>query len=79
MITVQALVNFAVVTGLFHQGTSPSVCKLRGSALLINMAAVGILLRISRGDEEKTIEEDGNIKVRKIARRNIYSRKGYSN
>jgi cell division protein FtsW len=80
MITVQALVNFAVVTGLVPtKGLPLPFVSYGGSALLINMAAVGILLRISRGDEEKTIEEDGNIKVRKIARRNIYSRKGYSN
>ncbi|MBS1114397.1 MAG: Cell cycle protein, partial [Nitrospirae bacterium] len=49
-----------------------------GSALLVNMAAIGLLLRISKGDEDVIAEDNSNIIARKIARRNIYHRKGYS-
>lgn len=80
MISLQALINFAVVTGMVPtKGLPLPFMSYGGSALLVNMAAVGILLKISKGDEEKAPAEDGNIKARKIARRNIYNRKGYSN
>jgi cell division protein FtsW len=78
MISLQALVNFAVVTGLVPtKGLPLPFMSYGGSALLVNMAAIGILLKISKGDSEKTAEEDANAKARRIARRNIYSRKGY--
>jgi cell division protein FtsW len=78
MISLQALVNFAVVTGLVPtKGLPLPFMSYGGSALLVNMAAIGILLKISKGDFEKTAEEDANAKARRIARRNIYSRKGY--
>jgi len=79
MITVQALVNFAVVTGMVPtKGLPLPFVSYGGSALLMNMAAVGLLLKISKGEGQETSVEDGNIKARKLARRNIYSRKGYS-
>jgi cell division protein FtsW len=78
MISLQALINFAVVTGLVPtKGLPLPFMSYGGSALLVNMAAIGILLKISKGDSEKTAEEDANAKARRIARRNIYSRKGY--
>ncbi|MBI5640962.1 MAG: putative lipid II flippase FtsW [Nitrospirae bacterium] len=78
MISLQALINFAVVTGVIPtKGLPLPFVSYGGSALLVNMAAIGILLRISRGDEDSQIQEDGVMKAKRIARRNIYSRKGY--
>jgi cell division protein FtsW len=80
MISLQALINFAVVTGLVPtKGLPLPFLSYGGSALLVNMAAVGILLKISRGEDEKGVEENSALKARRIARRNIYSRKGYGN
>lgn len=80
MISLQALVNFAVVTGLVPtKGLPLPFVSYGGSALLVNMAAVGILLRISKGDDMQVPEEAKHIKARRVARRNIYSRKGYGN
>ncbi|MHB8881911.1 MAG: putative lipid II flippase FtsW [Thermodesulfovibrionales bacterium] len=77
MISVQALINFAVVTGLVPtKGLPLPFLSYGGSALLVNMAAVGILLRISRGDDAATVREAGTMKARRVARRNIYGRKG---
>ncbi|MDA8433221.1 MAG: putative lipid II flippase FtsW [Nitrospiraceae bacterium] len=78
MISLQALINFAVVTGLVPtKGLPLPFMSYGGSALLVNMAAIGILLKISKGDYERAAEEDASVKARRIARRNIYSRKGY--
>ncbi len=80
MITLQALINFAVVTGLVPtKGLPLPFLSYGGSALLVNMAAIGMLLRISKGDEEISVSESGDLKARRLARRNIYSRKGCGN
>jgi cell division protein FtsW len=80
MVSLQALINFAVVTGLVPtKGLPLPFLSYGGSALLVNMAAVGILLKISKGEDEKAVVENGALKARRIARRNIYSRKGCSN
>ena len=80
MISLQALINFAVVTGLVPtKGLPLPFMSYGGSALLVNMAAIGILLRISKGGDEEVTAESSGAKARRIARRNIYSRKGYSN
>lgn len=77
MISLQALINFAVVTGMVPtKGLPLPFMSYGGSALLMNMAAVGILLRISRGEEDPAEAENKNVKARMIARRNIYARKG---
>ncbi|MDA8077659.1 MAG: putative lipid II flippase FtsW [Nitrospiraceae bacterium] len=77
MISLQALINFAVVTGLVPtKGLPLPFMSYGGSALLVNMAAVGMLLRISRGDDEPPAEDNKNLKARIIAKRNIYNRKG---
>lgn len=80
MICLQALINFAVVTGMVPtKGLPLPFMSYGGSALLVNMAAVGILLRISKADFEPSLIQDNQMKARRIARRNIYRRKGYSN
>lgn len=80
MITLQALINFAVVTGLVPtKGLPLPFLSYGGSALLVNMAAIGILLKISKGKEEKNVDENRDLKARRLARRNIYARKGFSN
>ncbi|TAN43628.1 MAG: putative lipid II flippase FtsW [Nitrospirae bacterium] len=77
MISLQALINFAVVTGMVPtKGLPLPFLSYGGSALLVNMAAIGILLRISRGDDAATVREAGTMKARRVARRNIYGRKG---
>jgi cell division protein FtsW len=78
MIAVQALVNFSVVTGMVPtKGLPLPFMSYGGSALLVNMAVIGLLLRISRGDEAVSgaaLAKD--IIARKVARRNIYSAQG---
>jgi len=79
MISIQVLINFAVVTGMVPtKGLPLPFMSYGGSALLVNMAAIGLLLRISKGDDDVIAEDNSNIIARKIARRNIYHRKGYS-
>ncbi len=80
MISIQALINFAVVTGLVPtKGLPLPFMSYGGSALLVNMLAVGILLRISKGDENTSRSKNNYINVRRLARRNIYKKKGYRN
>ncbi len=79
MIAIQALINFAVVTGMVPtKGLPLPFMSYGGSALLVNMAAIGLLLRISKGDDEVIAEDNSNLIAKKIAKRNIYGRKGYS-
>lgn len=78
MISVQALINFAVVTGMVPtKGLPLPFMSYGGSALLVNMAVIGLLLRISKGDDDVIIEDNSAIIAKKIAKRNIYGRKGY--
>lgn len=79
MISIQALINFAVVTGMVPtKGLPLPFMSYGGSALLVNMAVVGLLLRISKGDDNDAVEDNSAVIARRIARRNIYNRKGYS-
>lgn len=73
MISVQALVNFAVATGLIPtKGLPLPFISYGGSSLLMNMAAIGILLKISRGkDYQETETKDTKIKM--VARRKAVS------
>ncbi len=49
MIAVQALINFAVVTGMVPtKGLPLPFISYGGSALIVNMTAIGLLLNISR-------------------------------
>jgi cell division protein FtsW len=79
MISIQALINFAVVTGMVPtKGLPLPFMSYGGSALLVNMAVIGLLLRLSKGDDTMAEEDNSAVIARKIARRNIYNRKGYS-
>lgn len=71
MISLQALINFAVATGLVPtKGLPLPFVSYGGSSLLMNMAAIGILLRISRG---KDYQETDDIKPKVAARRRAKS------
>ncbi|MBI5102879.1 MAG: putative lipid II flippase FtsW [Nitrospirae bacterium] len=73
MISLQALINFAVVTGLVPtKGLPLPFLSYGGSALLVNMAAIGILLKISKGEEEAAPKDNAMDKAKRVARRNIY-------
>lgn len=77
MISLQALINFCVVTGMVPtKGLPLPFLSYGGSALLVNMAAVGILLRLSKGDEPRPVRADRDLIARKAARRNLYARRG---
>jgi cell division protein FtsW len=73
MISLQALINFAVATGLVPtKGLPLPFISYGGSALLVNMAAIGILLSISRGEQVGTALDYKEIAIRRRAKRNIY-------
>jgi cell division protein FtsW len=73
MISLQALINFAVATGLVPtKGLPLPFISYGGSALLVNMAAIGILLSISRGEQVSTALDVKEIAIRRRAKRNIY-------
>ncbi len=58
MIGIQVIINFAVSTGLMPtKGLPLPFISYGGSALLINMAAVGILINISQQNESSAVEK----------------------
>jgi len=56
MLTLQALINFGVVSGLLPtKGLPLPFISYGGSSLLVNFMAVGILLRLSTGEPEQAV------------------------
>lgn len=75
MIALQALINFAVTTGMVPtKGLPLPFISYGGSSLLINMLAIGILLSISRGEDACPATDNHELLVRRKARRNVYRR-----
>lgn len=74
LITLQALINFAVATGMVPtKGLPLPFISYGGSSLLVNMTAIGMLLNISRGEDQRRMPDiDQNIMKRKKARRALY-------
>jgi cell division protein FtsW len=55
MLTLQALINFGVVSGLLPtKGLPLPFISYGGSSLLVNFMAVGVLLRLSTGEPEQS-------------------------
>lgn len=74
MIALQALINFAVVTGMVPtKGLPLPFISYGGSSLLVNMAAIGMLLRLSKPEDNEQ-KEDNNI-MKKIIKRKVESQK----
>jgi cell division protein FtsW len=80
MVALQALVNIAVVTGMLPtKGLPLPFISYGGSALLVNMAVVGLLLNYSRPEGQRSdLPEDrlGAMIRKKKAKRAVYGRPG---
>jgi cell division protein FtsW len=76
MIALQALINFSVTTGLVPtKGLPLPFVSYGGSSLLVNMVAVGILLRLSKGDEVRKIADKTEaLMEKKKALMSVYGR-----
>ena len=77
MVALQALINFCVTTGLVPtKGLPLPFISYGGSSLLMNMMAVGILLRLSKGEEVKrVVDKTAGLIERKKALMSVYGRR----
>ncbi|MDI6890493.1 MAG: putative lipid II flippase FtsW [Thermodesulfovibrionales bacterium] len=75
MISIQALINFAVAAGMVPtKGLPLPFISYGGSSLLVNMAAIGILLNISRGNDNGDMEGlNKKTFARRKAKKGIYN------
>lgn len=76
MIALQAVINFFVATGLAPtKGLPLPFISYGGSSLLVNMAAIGILLNLSRGFERRRVTDKNSALIeRKKALMAVYGR-----
>lgn len=76
MISLQALINFSVATGLVPtKGLPLPFISYGGSSLLVNMAAIGMLLKLSKGERPVKIKDARDILIeKKKALLSVYGR-----
>lgn len=76
MISLQALINFSVATGLVPtKGLPLPFISYGGSSLLVNMAAIGMLLKLSKGERPVKIKDTRDILIeKKKALLSVYGR-----
>lgn len=77
MIALQALINFCVTTGLVPtKGLPLPFISYGGSSLLMNMVAIGILLRLSKGEyPQKVVDKTSSLIEKKKAFMSVYGRR----
>ena len=76
MIALQAMINFFVATGLVPtKGLPLPFISYGGSSLLVSMGAIGLLLNLSRGEEQRIIiDKTQGLTERKKALVAVYGR-----
>ena len=77
MIALQALINFSVTAGLVPtKGLPLPFVSYGGSSLLVNMTAIGIILRLSRGEDvREVVDKTEDLIKRKKAFMSVYGQR----